>query len=94
LVETKANESVRIYFGKRIEAGLGRIKLEYSGSLNENSQGFYKTGCINRDLSRGYAAVTQFEVFFGVFHQRIFLFQNVYRLQIAELCTKSVSVFR
>ena len=61
-VKSKQNESVRLYFETKLEKGTGQIRIDYQGSLNENLQGFYKTRCINRDLTRGYAAMTQFEV--------------------------------
>lgn len=60
-VEAKRNESVRLYFESVIQKGTGKIKIDYTGNLNENLQGFYKTRCIQRDLTRGYAAMTQFE---------------------------------
>lgn len=61
-IESKQNESVRLYFKSIIEPGNGRLQIDYVGTLNDNLQGFYKTRCINKDLSRGLAAVTQFEV--------------------------------
>ncbi len=62
-IETnKRNESVRIHFKNTFPIGIGKLQIEYIGILNENLQGFYKTKCLNRDATMGYAAVTQFEV--------------------------------
>ena len=58
----KNNETVKVHFLNNIDKGLVKLKIEFSGILNENYNGFYKAKCINRDNTEGYSAVTQFEV--------------------------------
>lgn len=59
---SKVNESVKIYFERSLEFGIGKLSIEFDGLINENSNGFYKTKCLLKDDSFGFAAATQFEV--------------------------------
>jgi hypothetical protein len=58
----KINESVRLYFTEKVKAGQAKLSIKFTGTLNENLSGFYKTKCTFRDGTCGFAAVTQFEV--------------------------------
>jgi aminopeptidase 2 len=58
----KEKDTVKIFFSEDIKTGRGKLTIEFSGQLNENLNGFYKTRCMNRNGTMGYAAVTQFEV--------------------------------
>jgi len=58
----KEKDTVKIFFPEDLPKCLGNLRIEFSGNLNENLNGFYKTRCMNRNGNIGYAAVTQFEV--------------------------------
>ena len=58
----KEKDTIRIFFSKELAPGCGKLRIEFSGKLNENLNGFYKTRCLNRHGVLGHAAVTQFEV--------------------------------
>ena len=60
--KVRVNNSVKIYFNEKLNAGEGRLKIEFDGILNESLNGFYRIKCPYRDGSVGNAAVTQFEV--------------------------------
>ena len=60
----KEKDAVRIYFSEKIKPGLGQLRIEFNGQINENLNSFYKTRCMNRNGVSSYAAATQFEVFF------------------------------
>lgn len=60
------NESIKIYFESKLGIGHGVLNIEYTGVVNDNAVGFYKTKCKNRENVVEYAAVTQFEVFYNI----------------------------
>ncbi len=80
IATVKVNESVRIYFKEKINSGQGILRIKFEGILNENSTGFYKTRCALRDGTAGFAAVTQFEVFYT-------------RLSLQKICKKTFNKY-
>jgi hypothetical protein len=58
----KENETVLIYFTRKLDTGSGKLHIEFEGVLNQNLQGFYITKCMNRQGVIENAACSQFEV--------------------------------
>jgi puromycin-sensitive aminopeptidase len=59
---SEATEVATVQFDKALEIGAGKLHIKYTGKLNENLKGFYRSKYTVAGETR-FAAVTQFEVY-------------------------------
>ncbi|MBY0547080.1 MAG: M1 family metallopeptidase [Candidatus Obscuribacterales bacterium] len=55
------HEQARIAFGKALPKGMYELRLEFSGTLNDNMRGFYRSYFKDKDGNKRWLATTQME---------------------------------
>ena len=67
-----------IEFAEKIKVGSGKLHIKYTGILNDNLKGFYRSKYTNPAGEVKYGAITQFEVKLIIFFfKKIQLFEFV-----------------
>lgn len=62
------SEVATIVFAETLNTGTAKLTIDYTGILNENLKGFYRSKYVHPSGEERYAATTQFEVrFFIIF---------------------------
>jgi hypothetical protein len=65
-------EVATIHFSEPIQVGPGKLHIKYTGSLNDQLKGFYRSKYTNKAGEEAYAAVTQFEVILYIVFNSMF----------------------
>lgn len=58
------NETAAIVFGETLNAGVAKLHISFSGTINDRLKGFYRSKYIHPSGEERYTATTQFEVIY------------------------------